>query len=185
MGAQDKNKTITPELTDEGLSPEQLVEKYKGNYAELKEKYDLIVIDLSDTLAAKQQLANLLQEKEVIIVEITGKNVVLSTDLTNALAKYDAVVAHNNELIKANVSLRETQQIQEGLIKELQQELTAQENSTLIIQDVPTVKHEGEVYEIHARSFRLDGTDHTIESLKDPVIVGRLLEKKVGFLVKK
>lgn len=181
MGAKDK--TITPELTDEGLSLEQLVEKYKSDYAALEEKYDLIVIDLSDTLSAKAELAKLLEEKELVIVDLNGKNVVLSADLANALTKCEALIAHNNELIKITVSQKETLDIQEGLIKELQQELTAQENNTLIVQDVPTVKHEGKIYQVHARSFQLGGVTHTIEDLKDPVIVGQLLQKQVGFLV--
>lgn len=93
------------------------------------------------------------------------------------LSQKDAVI---NELKKANEE-------QEELIEELQQQISAQDNDGLKIPGPPTVKFDGETYEVTARKFRMKGDPkvYELEDLRDQDLVRRLVESKSGFLVKK
>lgn len=73
----------------------------------------------------------------------------------------------------------------DAIIKELQAEVSSKDGSSLSVNLVPTLKHNGVTYEVHARTFILKGEEkeYTLKDLEDPKLVAKLVEIKAGFLV--
>ena len=71
------------------------------------------------------------------------------------------------------------------VIEDMGKQLEAKKTDGLASAQTPTVTHKGTTYEVTAQKFNFEGTDYTIEDLKDAKLVAKLIDKKVGFLVKR
>ncbi|AYQ31394.1 hypothetical protein [Runella sp. SP2] len=72
-----------------------------------------------------------------------------------------------------------------AIIEDMGKQLEAKKMDGLTSAQTPTVTHKGATYEVTAQKFNFEGTDYTIEDLKDAKLVAKLIDKKVGFLVKR
>lgn len=131
-------------------------------------------------LTAEQELE--LTKKD--LADLDAKYQVLSAQSVNDAKTSAALLAQKDAVIS---ELRKANEEQEELIEELQEQISAQDNDGLKIPGPPTVKFDGETYEVTALKFRLKGDPkvYELEDLRDQELVRKLVDSKSGFLVKK
>ncbi|WP_273210770.1 hypothetical protein [Runella zeae] len=132
-----------------------------------------IIAEQAATITAKDAEIKALKD------EISRKDALVSTLQVN--------ISKNDEII-SNLQLESEEK--DVLIAELEAEVKKHDNQGLVINEYPTVKYNGETYEIKARRFRLkvDGKqykEYTLKDLEDQTLVARLIESGAGYIQKK
>ena len=110
--------------------------------------------------------------------------------LTSASDSKDQVIKDLKALVlqhEETLKKLEMESVQKDeIIAEFEREISTHDQSTLEVPEFPTVRYNGEVWQVRAKRFRIPEEERVYEvtELTDSELVARLIASKAGFLHK-